>query len=347
MNCRRANRRHRCNRLPTNRRANRRSCCRCYNCCCATRCRRTNAPSCCCCGCYSTSCCSRSYCCYCGYCRRCKPNCCCYCGRALVIRPAAARVAPARSGRTGTVARIVGPAVTAARSDIPRDIARGAPAAVEAVIMRPVCPVMSAVPSGPPTRAPARTPSRPPPRVVPGIVPAVEAEAPAPAAERERRAPCSPVGTCPAVIPRVYINRSAPCPEHRSDVLGFHPDLVTGNDDVVECRVVGRSIGETAAIAEIIVTRRHPVCRRLEAPQAPCIGAFVRIGYDILVGVRTVFVILVLRSGGLRLRDTRLPFGPAASAAAFSASAFACCFRAMAVLSCSEYKSSLAYPDDA
>ena len=177
--------------------------------------------------------------------------------------------------------------------------------------MRPVCPVMSAVPSGPPTRAPARTPSRPPPRVVPGIVPAVEAEAPAPAAERERRAPCSPVGTCPAVIPRVYINRSAPCPEHRSDVLGFHPDLVTGNDDVVECRVVGRSIGETAAIAEIIVTRRHPVCRRLEAPQAPCIGAFVRIGYDILVGVRTVFVILVLRSGGLRLRDTRLPFGPA------------------------------------
>ena len=81
MNCRRANRRHRCNRLPTNRRANRRSCCRCYNCCCATRCRRTNAPSCCCCGCYSTSCCSRSYCCYCGYCRRCKPNCCCYCGR--------------------------------------------------------------------------------------------------------------------------------------------------------------------------------------------------------------------------------------------------------------------------
>ena len=40
-----------------------------------------------------------------------------------------------------------------------------------------------------------------------------------------------------------------------------------GNDDVVESRIVRRGIGERTAVAEVVVTRRHPVGRRLESPQ--------------------------------------------------------------------------------
>ena len=164
----------------------------------------------------------------------------------------------------------------------------------------------AAAPSGPPTGSPVGMPSGTPPRIVPS-----EAEAPVPAA------PCvagiaPPRGrVVPAEIPAA-VRRAAPCSEHRGYVFGFDPDLVTGNDDVVESRIVRRGIGERTAVAEVVVTRRHPVGRRLESPQTARIGTLVRIGQNIVVRVRTrLVVITVLRSQSLRFGDLRLPLGAA------------------------------------
>ena len=97
----------------------------------------------------------------------------------------------------------------------------------------------AAAPSGPPTGSPVGMPSGTPPRIIPS-----EAEAPVPAA------PCvagiaPPRGrVVPAEIPAA-VRRAAPCSEHRGYVFGLDPDLVAGNDDVVESRIVRRGIGET------------------------------------------------------------------------------------------------------
>ena len=164
----------------------------------------------------------------------------------------------------------------------------------------------AAAPSGPPTGSPVGMPSGTPPRIVPS-----EAEAPVPAA------PCvagiaPPRGrVVPAEIPAA-VRRAAPCSEHRGYVFGLDPDLVAGNDDIVESRIVRRGIGERTAVAEVVVTRRHPVGRRLESPQTARIGTLVRIGQNIVVRVRTrLVVITVLRSQSLRFGDLRLPLGAA------------------------------------
>ena len=174
-------------------------------------------------------------------------------------------------------------------------------------------PVGMVMPTGPP--APAGSPPgivpRAVPPCVPGPVPGVPAEAPAPAADRERRPP----RPAPAVIPRIeQHDRSPPRSEHRSDVLGLDPHLVTHDDDVVESRIVGRGIGEGRTVAGIDVARRHPVGRRLEAPQAARIGALVVIGQDALVRIRIgtpVFVVVIFCRSGLGLGDPGLPLGSA------------------------------------
>ncbi len=154
-------------------------------------------------------------------------------------------------------------------------------------------------------------PAGPPPRVVPRIVPCVPAEAPAPAADREA-GPEGVVGiVVPAVVPRA-VGRAAPRAEHRGDVLGFDPHFVARDDDVVEGRIVGRGVGEGAAVAEVEVTRRHAVGGRLEAAQAACVGAFVVVGQDAPVGIRlrgAVFVVFSLRGRGLRFGQPCLPLG--------------------------------------
>ena len=120
------------------------------------------------------------------------------------------------------------------------------------------------------------------------------------------------------------------------------------NDDV-ESRIIRRGTGERTAVAEVVVTRRHPVGRRLESLRQRARALSYVSARAIVVRVRTrLVVITVLRSQSLRFGDLRLPLGTwRASASACGPSAAACCLRAIAVLSCRTYKSSLAYPDDA
>ena len=175
--------------------------------------------------------------------------------------------------------------------------------------------VVSAVPSGPPAPSgmvPGIVPRAVPrsPRAVPGIVPRIPSEAPAPAADRE----AGPPRTVPAPVPRIAVDHRSPRSEHRRNVLGFDPHLVARDHDVVERRIIGRSVAERAAVTRVEVARRHLVARRLEAAQTARIGAFVVVGQHALIGIRIrslIFVIVVLGSRGLRLGDLRLPFGPA------------------------------------
>ena len=166
--------------------------------------------------------------------------------------------------------------------------------------------------------APARTPGGSPPRVippvvVPGVVPRIESEAPAPAADGEGGVSPSPpavaVGPAviPAVVPAAVVGRGAPRAEHRGDVLGLDPHLVARNHDVVEGRVVGRQVGELAAVAEVVVARRQAVGGRLEAAQTPCIGAFVGVGQHPFIGVR--IVVGRLGVGRVGLGQQGLPLG--------------------------------------
>ena len=160
--------------------------------------------------------------------------------------------------------------------------------------------VVSAVPSGPPA------PSGP----VPGIVPRIPSETPSPAADRE----AGPPRTVPAPVPRIAVDHRSPRAEHRRNVLGLNPYLVARDHDVVERRIISRSVVERAAVTCVEIARRHFIARRLEAAQTARIGAFVVVGQHALVRIRIrslVFVIVILGSRGLRLGDLRLPFGPA------------------------------------
>ena len=165
-----------------------------------------------------------------------------------------------------------------------------------------------------PSRAPGGSPPRVvPPIAVPGVIPRVEAEAPSPAADGEGGIAPSPPAVAvgpvvvPAVVPVAVIGRGAPRAEHRGDVLGLDPHLVARDHDVVEGRVVGGQIGELAAVAEVVVARRHAVGGRLEAAQTARIGALVGVCQHILIGVRVV--IGRLGVGRFGLGEQRLPLG--------------------------------------
>lgn len=82
----------------------------------------------------------------------------------------------------------------------------------------------------------------------------------------------------------------------------------------------------------------------IRSPQAPCIGAFVR-GYDILVGVRIVFVMWFSAAAALPPRYASIR--PAGLGGGLFGFGLRLLFPGDVILSCSEYKSSLAYPADA
>ena len=99
-------------------------------------------------------------------------------------------------------------------------------------------------------------------------------------------------------IPAVVVDRdTAPRSEHRSNVFGLYPHLVAHDDHIIERRIVGRDIIPCrAVVAEFEIARRQIVGHRLKPPQTACIGAFIVVGDDTVVGKTVVIGLFRRRS---------------------------------------------------
>ena len=80
----------------------------------------------------------------------------------------------------------------------------------------------------------------------------------------------------PAIIPTIRRQcYCAPRAEHRGYILWLDPHHIARNHNVVECRVVCRSIEECIRISQRVVRRRHTVGWRREGVQTTSVCALV------------------------------------------------------------------------
>jgi hypothetical protein len=92
----------------------------------------------------------------------------------------------------------------------------------------------------------------------------------------------------PAIVPwrrveaKAYVS-SSPRAKHRGDILRLHPHLVARYHDVVEGRVVGRSIVHRAVAHKIVVARWQTIGWRVEAIESTSIGTLIAVGHNRLI----------------------------------------------------------------
>ena len=74
--------------------------------------------------------------------------------------------------------------------------------------------------------------------------------------------------------------RSAPSTKHRGYILRLHPYLISRHHNVIEGRIVCRSVAHSIACSKVIIACWQTICWRVKAIETTRVGTLVVISYD-------------------------------------------------------------------